>query len=417
MPLLHRRRFLRGLAGTLASMGAQRLLAAPAGRGSLFLNAVGGSLTSHSLDPATANLGVRDRLDLGNNIEFGWQHPTANILYLASSLSLNEPPYLLHSVGFSAEGELRLLGDGVRMPSRANYLTVDRSGCFILTSHPHPSELGVHRIRPDMTIGDRVEQSSDLNFGFYGHQTRVSLSGRTAILVTRGEDAGNGMREKPGALRQFDFREGRLSPRAVIAPGKGYGFGPRDIDFHPNGGWLFAALERQNSLAVFRMSGDDIDPEPRFIGSTLPAGYPHVPGQLSGDLHVHPDGRSVYVANRGNLWVPCKSGENSIAHFSLDDGAGSPVFRGVADTQRFHPRTFAVDPTGNVLIAASVRGYQEVESGRLVTRPPALTAYAIAADGSLRIRSVKDLGGTAAAQQYWCDFALAIPEWRSRRGT
>jgi 6-phosphogluconolactonase len=44
----------------------------------------------------------------------------------------------------------------------------------------------------------------------------------------------NGKPEDPGALKLFSFREGQLTNLMSVAPNRGYGFGPRHLDFHPS---------------------------------------------------------------------------------------------------------------------------------------------------------------------------------------
>ncbi|MGN8549234.1 beta-propeller fold lactonase family protein [Bradyrhizobium sp. 13971] len=54
-----------------------------------------------------------------------------------------------------------------------------------------------------------------------------------------------------------------------MAPGGGYGFGPRHLDFHPTQPWVYVSLERQNKLDVFKLQNDSLDPQPIFRKDTL----------------------------------------------------------------------------------------------------------------------------------------------------
>ena len=89
-----------------------------------------------------------------------------------------------------------------------------------------------------------------------------------------------------------------------IAPhGDGLGFGPRHLDFHPNGRFVYVSLERENSLAVFGLKPDGtLSSEPLFYKSALtdPDGKANHPGQGVGPIHIHPSGKFVYQTNRGS---------------------------------------------------------------------------------------------------------------------
>ncbi len=97
----------------------------------------------------------------------------------------------------------------------------------------------------------------------------MAPSGRTTILVDRGNSAEHGKTEDPGALRSFGFDEGMLSPLQVVAPGGGYGFGPRHVDFHPTQPWLYVSDEKRSRLYLLRMSGNRLEAEAAFTLDTL----------------------------------------------------------------------------------------------------------------------------------------------------
>ena len=407
MIAIDRRSVVAGLGGLLAAEPPRAAAGSRRTNSLLFFNAVGDVLTSHTIDFATAAQTPRGSVTLGGNIQFAWRHSAANLIYAITSVAGPNGPHLIHAVRFTAKGMLQTVGAPASMPSRANHMSLHGSGRFILSAHPNPCELMVHRINPDFSVGERVEQSAKIDFGLYAHQARTMPSGRSVILVCRGDDAADGKPENPGSLRQFDFDQGRLTPRAVIAPDGGYGFGARDVDFHPGGKWLCASLERQNKLYVFALDGDRIDPTPRFVKETLEDPAQAGPGQIAGDLHFHPDGRSLYLANRGNLDDVEGKGESNIARFMFDPATGEPVLAASSDTLGFHPRTFAIDPGARLLIAANVRAYRIMDRGKPHMRPPSLTTYRIGADGALNAIATRDIEAAAGVQQFWCGFAAA----------
>jgi 6-phosphogluconolactonase (cycloisomerase 2 family) len=76
---------------------------------------------------------------------------------------------------------------------------------------------------------------------------------------------------------------------------------------------------------------------------------------------VHPNGRVVYLANRGDRTADYEGrrvfagGENSIVSFTLDPATGEPTLLQHADTHSYHMRTFATDPGGRLMVAASIK--------------------------------------------------------------
>jgi 6-phosphogluconolactonase (cycloisomerase 2 family) len=231
-------------------------------------------------------------------------------------------------------------------------------------------------------------------------------SGKAAILVTRGNDPAAGKPEDPGALKIFGFEDGQLTNRASIAPGGGYGFGPRHLDFHPAQPWVYVSLERQNKLDVFKLQNDSLDPQPIFSKDTLAEPGNIRPRQLAGTVHVHPDGRYVYVANRSDAMTDFQGkqvylgGENNIAVFAIDAGTGEPTLIQTMDSHGFHPRTFALDPSGRMLVAANITPRLARDGDQVRLQPATLAAYRVGTDGKLAFARSYDVE-TGGSYQFW----------------
>jgi 6-phosphogluconolactonase (cycloisomerase 2 family) len=293
-------------------------------------------------------------------------------------------------------------------------VTVDPSGRFVLFTHNIPSGVTVHRLNPDGTIGGRVTQPAPLDPGVFAHQCLVDPSGTVAVLVARGNGPEPGKAEDPGALRILKFADGVLTSLASVAPGGGFGFQPRHVDFDPRLPWMFVSVERQNTLQVYRRRADGVpEPMPVFSTSTLMDRSHARPEQVAGAVHVHPSGRHVYVANRAGGTVAADGtavfagGENSIAVFGVDGRTGEPTAIQHADTRGFVPRTFALDPEGRVLVAANQVAMAVLAEGRVVTTPASLALFRVGADG--RLDFVRTYGvDTASAQSL---FWVGVVSW------
>jgi 6-phosphogluconolactonase (cycloisomerase 2 family) len=290
--------------------------------------------------------------------------------------------------------------------SRPIHISIDWFGAYALIAHNDPSGVTVLRINDDGSIGDEVTQRTAPYVGIFAHQIRVMPSGKAAVLVTRGNDPAAGKPEDPGALEIFGFDDGQLTNRASIAPGGGYGFGPRHLDFHPSQPWVYVSLERQNKVDVFRLENDSLDPQPIFSKNTLAEPGNLRPRQLAGTVHVHPNGQYVYLANRSDAVTDFQGkqvylgGENNIAVFAIDGSTGEPTLIQNLDSHGFHPRTFALDPSGRMLVAANITSRLVRDGDQVRLQPATLAAYRVGADGKLAFARSYEVE-TGGGYQFW----------------
>ncbi len=295
-----------------------------------------------------------------------------------------------------ANGALAAHGAPIRLPTRPIHMATDVPSDYILVAFSNPSGIRVYRINPDATPGDEVVQPGPIDAGIFAHQVRATPDNRLVILVTRGHDAAAGKPEEPGALKVFDFRDGMLRNEVSIAPGGGFGFGPRHLDFHPAQPWVYVSLERQNQLAVFELQNGALSAASRFRKDALSnSGSQH--RQLVGTVHVHPNGRTVYVANRSSETVEFAGqrvfagGENSLAVYAIDPATGEPNLIQHVDTHGIHPRTFHIDPSGRLLVVAHIMGLKRRDGDAIRHVPARLSLFRIAADGRLDFARAYDI--------------------------
>jgi 6-phosphogluconolactonase (cycloisomerase 2 family) len=268
-------------------------------------------------------------------------------------------------------------------------MTTDIPSDHLLVAFSNPSAVRVYRVNPDATPGDEVRRPGPIDPGIYGHQVRVSPDNRLAILVTRGHASAAGRPEEPGALKVFQYRDGLLTGEVSVAPNGGYGFGPRHLDFHPSKPWVYVSLERQNKLDMFEITNGQLSAAPVFRKETL-AEPGNIRGrQAAGTVHVHPSGRFVYAANRASstVRVDGKSvfagGENTLAVYEIDMRSGEPVPIQHVDTRGIHCRTFHIDPSGSMLVAAHIMALPVREGAAIRTVPASLAVFRIDDSGKL----------------------------------
>lgn len=402
------RRHVMGLLAALPAGGASTRVWAQAGKVPYF-QSTGPELFVHQLDVATAMLSPVGAVTLPANVQYAWPHPNGRFYYVASSDGGPGVAGTRHAVStFRVEASGMLtLQHVLRLNSRPLHLSADNDGRFLLLAYNNPSHVTVHPIGSDGLPGAALPQPEGLDFGIYTHQVRMTPSGRSLAVVTRGNDAAGGRPEDPGAIKLFRFDNGRLSNLGSFAPGgNGLGFGPRHLDFHTSVNFAAVGLERQNALFIYGLTADgNFSREPLFHLNTLrdPDGKAKHPGQGVGPIHFHPNGRFVYLANRGSGVIEVdgrrisNGGENSIAVFALNPRSGEPRHIQSIDARGFENRTFAIDAGGTLLIAASQTSLA-LQNGSMVRA--GLAFFRIGADGRLRFLRKQEVD-VSKGMQFW----------------
>jgi 6-phosphogluconolactonase (cycloisomerase 2 family) len=376
----------------------------------VFYQSIGPELARYDIDVDGAALTRRDAVSTpGANVQYVWPHPSKKFLYVVSSDGgPGTIPGTKHvATAFRidpASGALTPHGGTAPLPSRPVHCSVDRSGEYLLTAYNYPSTITVHRIKPDGTVGDPVAPRETPDVGIFAHQVLTTPGNRTAIMVTRGNNADGAKPEDPGALKVYGFKDGALSNLASIARGNGLGFGPRHFDIHPNKPWLFLSVERQSELHVYKLNDDGTLPrDALFIKNALADRANHGHTQMAGAIHIHPNGRFVTMTNRNSgteeiggkkVW---KGGENNVATFAIDHATGEPTLIQNIEARTIHLRTFAIDPSGRLLIAASILPMAMRDGSTL---PAALVLYRIGDDGKLTFARKYDVD-TDRFMQFW----------------
>jgi 6-phosphogluconolactonase len=359
--------------------------------------AVGPELTHYEVDVANAALARRGAVTLPANVQYAWPHASGRFLYVASSDSASGVGGFVgnrhHVTALAidpASGALSPHGSPIALPTRPIHMTTDIPSRHILVAFNNPSGLRIYRVNADGTPGAEVRQEEEVRPGIFAHQVRVRPDNRKVILVARGHDPTEDRAEEPGGLLVFDYANGQLKNEAVIAPGGGYGFGPRHLDFHPTHPWVYVALERQNRLDTFAFHDTTLLAAPISRHTTL-ADPASVRGrQAASTVHVHPNGRAVYVANRASTTTSIRGqglpagGDNTIAVFAIDPAQGEPEPLQHVDTHGVHCRTFHIEPGGRLLVAAHIMAGQVQDAGGASRVLPAcLALFRIGDDGRL----------------------------------
>ena len=241
----------------------------------------------------------------------------------------------------SQTGKLAFLNEQPSQGTYACHLSIDETGRWVLVAN-YGGSLTVLPVRPDGGLGQAVDLVEYRLAGISLGQEKVSHVHSVILdpakLFTLVADAGLDRI----MIYQLDPTLGKLRPQrkswVEVTPGAG----PRHMDFHPNGRYLYVINETDSTVSLFAYDQSDGSLRELQKISTLPQGFRGT--NHCADIHVHPSGRFVYGSNRGH---------DSIAMFAVDGETGGLTCFGQEPTQGRTPRNFAIDPTGTFLLAAN----------------------------------------------------------------
>ena len=121
------------------------------------------------------------------------------------------------------------------------------------------------------------------------------------------------------------------------------GSGPRRLQLHPNGRYLYVNHETDSAVSVFEVAGGSLKAIQSL--STLPADYKG--NNSTAEIQIDAEGKFLYVTNRGH---------DSIAVYSVDPAKGTLTMNENVPSLGKTPRNITIDPTNQYLISANQAG-------------------------------------------------------------
>jgi hypothetical protein len=125
---------------------------------------------------------------------------------------------------------------------------------------------------------------------------------------------------------------------------------------------------------------------------------------------MHPNGRFVYLANRASSTVDFEGkkvfagGENGIAVFAIDQATGEPTLIQSVDGRGITFRTFALDPSARMLVAACQTPFLVRDGGAVKMLSAGLSVFRVNGDGKLDFMRKYDVDASNASQ-FWSGVA------------
>ena len=252
-----------------------------------------------------------------------------------------------------ASGALSLIAS-VPQSDAPTFLAPDRGGRYMLCAYYQGGYAAVHPLGADGAVGAPPVDRHDTANG--AHAIATDPSNRFAFVphIARLQDnVLEPPKNNPGpnfiAQFRFDPASGKLSPNTPARVEPGAGLGPRHYVFHPTLDCVYFSNEQGCSVTAYRLDRASGTLTAAQTISTLPSG--DNPRNTCSQIHLTPDGRFLYVGNRGH---------NSIAGFAVDPASGQLSEAGRVPTEPV-PSAFGLDPDGKFLFAVGTA------SGRLAS--------------------------------------------------
>jgi 6-phosphogluconolactonase len=303
--------------------------------------------------PATGDLSEPQLAATISNPSFLAISPDHRFLYAASEDPTSVGPSRDHESYISAyaidrkSGELRLLNTTPSGGTSTCYLSVDKTGKYVLTASFGSAGISILRVRED---GGLAEETAFVkHIGHSGTQTQahpssndVSPDNRFVTVADLGLDK--------VLVYHFDAKTGALSPLEPPFVAVPSGSGPRHFIFDSAGRFGYLMNELNGVVSVFSWdpaqgtltSVQDVSTQvPDFVGSNHTA-----------EIRIAPNGRFLYQSNR-RLNNENVRGPDTIGVFAIDPQKGTLTLVEQTPTGGIMPRSFAIDPTGNYLLAAN----------------------------------------------------------------
>jgi 6-phosphogluconolactonase len=307
-------------------------------------------------------VGTYSNEDNSNGLQVYWFDPTSgDSRFETKSADVTNPSYLavsadgtrvfavseagqskgtVNSFSFNpTTGALAWIGSVTSAGDHPCYVSVTDDQKVVFVGNYTSGTLSAIRVGPDGTLNPMIQtirhEGSSVNTSRqdkpHVHAVVPSPDGRFLMVPDLGTDKVhiygiNTSADKP------------LQPAraASVTPGGG----PRHLTFHPNGKYAYLIRELDAAITVFDYKDGKLKEK-----QSITLLDPEFKGRVgAADIHVSPDGKFLYGSNRGEA--------NEITIYAIGKN-GKLTYAGRQSTFGRTPRNFAIDPTGNFLLAAN----------------------------------------------------------------
>lgn len=271
-------------------------------------------------------------------------HPSGKFLYAVNRSSFIDGKEWGTVSAFSVDsinGTLSLVNEQSSYGRGPCHIAFSMSGDYAFVSNYNDGSLVVYAVNNDGSVSDSLQLirhhgksiNADRQESPHVHSAVISPDDRFLYVSDLGIDR--------VMIYAFYSGSGLLEPAAMPFVEVEPGSGPRHFTIHPNGRFAYLAEELSSTTAVFKRDTvlGTLTQIQRI--SSIPADYD---GQnTNADIHTDPDGRFLYVSNRGH---------NSLVVYAVNED-GLLSVAGYQHTMGDRPRNFLIDPAGDYLFVAN----------------------------------------------------------------
>ena len=223
------------------------------------------------------------------------------------------------------------------------YVTVHKNGKWLIDGNYNEASFSVYPLSENGTI-DSIVQFENFTEGSFVNQKRQEKAHIHAAVFAPNYDFVFFPDLGADKLRIYPFDTSQKEPLQInqyTFYNNEAGSGPRHFTFAPNGKFAYCIEELSGTISCFSYRDNQLKniQHIKTHPETIKEGFE------SSDIHVAPDGKFLYAANRGN--------ENNLAIYSIKDD-GTLDLIGFQSTLGKHPRSFAITETGKFLIVTNV---------------------------------------------------------------
>ena len=269
-------------------------------------------------------------------------HPNGKVLYAAAQ-EPSGPVVIAYQIKHvDGKATLERVNSVATGDGKAVHLSVDRSGKFLMTAQYGGGSTALFDLADDGSIKSRrqllkheggsgvVERRQNKP---HAHWVGTSPDNRFVFVPDLGMDK--------VVIWKLDRAAATLTPHGfgICPPGSG----PRHMKFDPSGKRIYVLNELTLSITTFDYDAAAGTMTPVQTVKTLSeATKANEVFNSASEIRVHPSGKFVYSANRGN---------DSISVFRVDLATGKLSRVEVEPIRGSWPRNFNLDPSGKWLIA------------------------------------------------------------------
>ena len=277
-----------------------------------------------------------------DNPSFLTLHPSGKYLYATNEITkFGVPPdNAVSAFSVAGDGSLTLLNQQASLGGSPCFISIEPTGKYALVANYSGGNFVMYPIGSDGKLAEASDNSMHRGSGPdksrqeapHAHSINIAPGGKFALGCDLGLDK--------IFVYRIDLENGKLVPHSegVVAGGSG----PRHLDFHPNGKFVYVINEMGGTMTVFTWESGAGKLNAIQTISTVPADY--TGPKWCADVHVHPNGKFVYGSNRAH---------DSIVIYGVDESTGKLSLIGHESTRGKTPRNIALTPAGDLLLAAN----------------------------------------------------------------